>query len=118
MFRALVIAVMLVLLPLRGWAGDLMSLASVAQATGHSAAGADCHERHALPGDAVTAHDRSHPGETQGSECSDCQICQTVALVGSLPLLAPRDPAVRPALRPLLAHPSAEPVRGFKPPIT
>jgi len=131
--------VMIALLPLRGWAGEAMAgemiarqvaaVQDVAVATmdfqpipervagdiGHRAPGeaatpmADCHGAAVPP--AASAHDGC-------GACSACQACQSAAFVmpsvrvtmGSAARLAP---PVAPA-----RFASAEPTRGFKPPIS
>ena len=74
--RFLLIALMLVLLPLRGWAGDVMAvnmaLTAVAQAkissTAQSAMSADCGMRAQSTGD-----DAAHC-----SNCDTCELCLAV----------------------------------------
>lgn len=122
--RVLILALMIALLPLRSWAGDVMAMELAAQslASDHApaapAALANCHQGH---GDAA-GHALSHAADEAGSAdcgtCTSCQICHSVALTAVLPqAMAP----VLPALAPQSSQPryaSAEPAPGFKPPIS
>jgi hypothetical protein len=132
--RVLLLALMIALLPLRGWVGDAMamdmmtealhaplhaikSVASDDHTTGHGshleAHHADCAE-HAAPAptsDAAGSHDGNCASHAA------CQLCHSVAL-------APPPLTLAPAALPLAAPPlalagfvSAELPRGFKPPI-
>ena len=116
---------LIVLLPLRGWAGDAMAAQMLSQhldaiksvasapvsmgASGHM----DCMET-AATGDSGAAQ----PMGADCPTCLQCQVCSSVALALSsapqLPLpaafAAPRSADIRFA--------SAEAVRGFKPPIS
>lgn len=119
MMRFLLLTLMLALLPLRGWAGDAMALASLAPSAQHGAmvVTADCHELRAGHDTALTLHDGAHADEGHDSQCGDCQICHSVALASPvLPLLLQKIVGRLPQ-RALHAHASAEPVQGFKPPI-
>lgn len=127
--RILLLALMIALLPLRGWAGDLMAMDRATQSlsAGHAPAAPavppDCHQAHAdgqglhhvvLP-DADQAD--GHAGADCGS-CASCDICHSVALTAVLPqAMAPALPALAPqSSQPRYA--SAEPAPGFKPPIS
>lgn len=132
--RVLFLALMIALLPLRGWVGDVMAveLAQPSPAAAHHApapdhgAHAPCHEGH---GEAAHAHapavdatqaassDGEHAAGDCGS-CTVCQICHSAALAAVLPqlpaaVLAAALPASR---QPLYA--SAERALGDKPPIS
>lgn len=133
--RRLAIALMIALLPLRGWVGDAMAmemaaatLEQPAQATGLGAV--HTHDsRTAADFDAQTAmhadcpgHADSHAETAQTSSncgsCAACQICHAVALAPSLPHLAPGPMS---AERPPTAGPdfaSADRAQGIKPPIS
>ena len=87
--RHLVLALMIVLLPLRGWAGDVMAveMASTAIAASASAAGTheitaqampDCHDQAASHSEADKAVNSDHCGTCQA--CQACQACHTVAV--------------------------------------
>jgi hypothetical protein len=135
--RHLVLALMIVLLPLRGWAGDVMAVevASMAVATKIGAAHAhetgatasfehqnqafeatqampDCHEQ-------LAGHPESD--QTAGSDhcgtCQACQVCHTVALSPSS--LVVTASFASPDLRPVsaAAFTSASTALGQKPPI-
>lgn len=136
--RHLILALMIVLLPLRGWAGDAMAtrMASAAIATESGAASvhemmatasldhpkevfevvhavSDCHERFAgkLETDQIASND--HCGT-----CQACQACHTVALSPS-PLSVSASftsPQLRPART--AAFTSAASALGQKPPIS
>jgi hypothetical protein len=134
--RTLLLALMIALLPLRGWVGDAMALDMVAEAlhtptdaiksvatgthsTGHGdhfeAHHADC-TGHAMAAAAPT-HDTAGAHGANCASHADCQLCHSVALA-PLPLtLAPTAlPVAMPPLA-LAGFVSAEPSRGFKPPI-
>lgn len=77
--RFLLIALMLVLLPLRGWAGNIMAVdmaattvaqAMMAGATGQTPMPADCIMQAQTPGDDVAA---------QCCSCDTCELCLAVA---------------------------------------
>ena len=73
--RALVIALMIALLPLRGWVGDAMAqqlaVASVQGSHAAPAQHADC----ALHGEPAVVDASDH-----GGNCGDCQVCHTMAM--------------------------------------
>ncbi|MDB5826062.1 MAG: hypothetical protein JWQ73_282 [Variovorax sp.] len=138
--RVFVLALAILLLPVRGWLGDAMALESMQAQTaatslpsvqGHAH---DMHGTHELHGtgavvdmantdgieSTVTADsDAHHAGGTHDcqSTCTDCQLCHSIAIAvwPDIPALdaAPREtPAPRP-----VAFMSAERAPGFKPPI-
>ncbi|SFP26082.1 hypothetical protein SAMN05216567_10588 [Variovorax sp. OK605] len=136
--RTLLLALMIALLPIRGWLGDAMAVEMVrhsmpaAAATAVSMAGAateaHCHDAMGEMGAGDTAamnmsgHDGNHDAggaDHQGcGTCTACQVCHTVAL-GGMPLVdtvhgAPQAP---PAAR-TARFASAEPAQGLKPPIS
>jgi hypothetical protein len=128
--RTLLLALMIALLPLRGWVGDVMAveLAQPSQGAPHHAmlAGAstmaDCHEDHAGHAPTVGLQAHAQPGDEHAAgacgSCTVCQICHSVALAnvlpplpaGSLPMAAPRSSQPQ--------YASAERVQGDKPPIS
>ena len=133
--RVLVLALAILLLPLRGWLGDAMAVQSTqSQQTMSMSAGAGTamHAMHDMAGmagmadTADMAHDHaSHPPAAHApanpdckTTCADCQLCHSVAMTvwPALALLgaAPRE---APSFRPVVFA-SAEPARGFKPPIS
>lgn len=141
--RTLLLAIMIVLLPVRGWLGDAMAIemvrhslpAAMAMASQEAApmataaAEAHCHEAMDAGGSGMSmdmsSHGSSHDGSSsdhsdhQGcGTCTACQVCHTVAL-GGLPLADTVNDV--PRMQPM-AHAarfvSAEPVSGLKPPIS
>ena len=138
--RLLLVAIMIVLLPVRGWVGDVMATRMAApgallQATGASTTGTHVHaatdaahdhvaqQLAALP---VSNDCADHAGAGTGSlsdnsackSCIVCQVCNTVALELSTAyfsgqLLAPWVP---PSAAPRFA--SADRALGLKPPIS
>lgn len=146
--RTLLLALMIALLPIRGWLGDAMAVEMArhsmpaAEATAVSMAGAateaHCHEAmEAMQADGsmdmsaagmdMSAHDghEGHDGhggtgaDHQGcGTCTACQVCHTVAL-GGMPLI---DTVHGAPQAPPAAHTSrfasAEPAQGLKPPIS
>jgi len=124
--RVLFLALMIALLPLRGWVGDAMAMDMAAAALEPAGMASDC-PGHAAP--QATPADRpagmeqgtdpaeSHAG-TDCSHCGACQICHSVALTPmALPLAAAALPAVVPTSS-TRQPASAERTPGFKPPIS
>ena len=83
--RFLLISLMLVLLPLRGWAGNVMAVdmaattmmqAKTAGAAGQTPMPADCIMQSQAPGDDVAAHCCS---------CDTCELCLAVASLTTAP---------------------------------
>ncbi|MEO5738658.1 MAG: hypothetical protein ABIQ82_14530 [Variovorax sp.] len=122
--RVFVLALAILLLPLRGWLGDAMALQNVQpQQTMAAEASTAMHAMHDM---ADMAHDdASHPPAAHTpaapdcqTTCTHCQLCHSVAMTvwPELALLgeAPRE---APSFRPVVFA-SAEPARGFKPPIS
>jgi hypothetical protein len=125
--RHLLLALMIALLPIRGWMGDAMALAMLtapAQAMHQTASGTD----HAMATDHANGHDHGATAMTDhsagmqdgGGEHThkSCEVCNGPAMA----LSAPDVPAL-PALHGMLAPPaehfiSSEPHRGIKPPIS
>jgi hypothetical protein len=137
--RTLFLALMIALLPLRGWVGDVMAMELAAAPTpahagmAMTAHGATpgCHETAAFAaghhghdlGDAATVQPAgaepdpnvAHAGD---GHCTLCQICHSVALA---PVLLPLPAAVLPLAAPVaspLRYTSAERTLGDKPPIS
>jgi len=136
--RTLLLALMIALLPIRGWLGDAMavemvrhsllaaSLVAEEASPASVAADAHCHEamEAADSGMDTMAHDDEGSSTNHGTDhqgcgtCTVCQVCHTVAL-GGTPLIdiahgAPQAPPAAHAAR----FASAEPVPGLKPPIS
>jgi len=127
--RILFLALMIALLPLRGWVGDVMAMERLGQALTTApvvaAVHGECHEMQQHQGQDDAHEDMSQPaghasGHAQGdcSGCTVCQICHSVALASTpVPASAAELPtAVPPSDVRLYA--SAEPAPGFKPPIS
>lgn len=134
--RTLLLALMIALLPIRGWLGDAMAVEMVrhslpaAEAVVTAAAGiaeSHCHEAMEAENtghDMAAMHDSGSDSQSHGTDhancgtCVACQVCHTVAL-GGMPLVdtphaAPQAPPAAHAAR----FASAEPVLGLKPPIS
>ena len=136
--RYFVLAFMIFLLPLRGWAGDVMAtqMAGSAlaiekgasrvhetgakasfhhqkQAVNISPAVPDCHEQGVSHSDTADTQTNDHC-----STCAACQSCHTVALSPTSPRLATS--FNRPQVRQVIAarFTSADAALGQKPPIT
>lgn len=143
--RTLLLALMIALLPLRGWLGDAMAVemvkhslpvaASASASMATAAAEAHCHEAmeagdHGgmdmqmsagtdMPDSSAHATHDSAGADHQGcGTCTACQVCHTVAL-GGMPLV---DTVHSAPQAPPAAHASrfasAEPAQGLKPPIS
>lgn len=143
--RHLLLALMIALLPLRGWVGDAMAMEMMASALNHHAenatdfvapgaettgaktgfdaptrdmAHADCPGHAAMAsGSDTPANSQHHADAADCATCAACQICHTVALT---PIPLQIASAGQPAGQPQTASPhfaSAERAPGFKPPI-
>jgi hypothetical protein len=122
------ILLMIALLPIRGWVGDAMAadmltqrlhtLAPVQAATTQPAdAHADCHGK-------TVAHNPAQPVAGNAPDIADCGSCASCQVCHSLVLAAASGTASA-VSAPHAAPPvrgthfaSAEPTRGFKPPIS
>jgi hypothetical protein len=127
--RHLLLALMIVLLPVRGWMGDAMALSMLAPpAQGlHHAAASDTGAT--LPTAHAQEHDHGATGSADGAAAvlhdsgtdhthKSCEVCNGPAMALSLPTV----PAL-PTTHGLLAPPaerfaSSEPHRSIKPPIS
>lgn len=135
--RLLVLVLAIVLLPLRGWLGDAMTLAPVQPATAghamhamvddavathtmHATPSDDAHEMHAAHSamEHAPAHDAPNSGHGAHTTCDTCQFCHSVAVTAwpevPMPAAAPAHAPIAGAMR----FASAEAVQGFKPPIS
>ena len=120
--RVLVLALAILLLPLRGWLGNAMALdAFQPVAAAHATDVMQTGDDHSMHGMAHADDGTVQPAQAQPdcqTTCTNCQLCHSVALTvwPALVLLgdAPRE---APAFEPV-AFASAEPGRGFKPPIS
>jgi hypothetical protein len=120
--RTLLLALMIALLPIRGWLGDAMALELVQHSL--PAAAAHCHDALDASGgmdmsDQATTHDSDHgAGHQNCGTCGICQVCHTVALDGMPRFdIAHTAPHAPPASYPA-RFASAEPAPGLKPPIS
>ena len=127
------ILIMIALLPIRGWVGDAMAadmvtqriaaLAQVsvtAQKPADTAADphADCHGKAAAHSPAAEAGTEAAIPVTDCGSCTSCQVCHSVGMAtgaSATPLVTA--PHAAPPLRGT-HFASAEPARGFKPPIS
>jgi hypothetical protein len=120
--RTLLLALMIALLPIRGWLGDAMAFEMVQHSL--PAAAAHCQDAMDASGamgksDPATTHDGNHgAGQQNCGTCGACQVCHTVALGGMPRFDAPRTaPHAPPASYPA-RFASAAPAPGLKPPIS
>lgn len=126
--RCLLITLMIVLLPMRGWAGNAMavdmaaqqmlmahiSVASTAAMTAGSVMPADC------PMHLQAVDDKSGQAGTTAVHCHSCDTCQLCLALGSWTHTAWFADTMRRPASPLLADHdfrSAETTASFKPPI-
>lgn len=137
--RLLLLALMIALLPLRGWVGDVMAMempaglpfatnniathADTTAAIGHihvnsEASHTPCHGHDSAAVDARADNAGSHDNPGQCSHCSACQICHTVAVTTFVRLAV--DTALPHLLWPAggLQFASAIPAPRLKPPIS
>lgn len=137
--RLLLLALMIALLPLRGWVGDVMAMempAGLSSATNNIATHVDntgarghihlnseashtqCHGHDGAAADARADNAESHDNPGQCSHCSACQICHTVAVTTAVSLAV--DTALPHLLWPAsgLQFASAIPAPHLKPPIS
>lgn len=128
--RRLVLILMIAMLPLRTWAGDVMA---IDMAAGPPVASAQALQTHAAVDAATTAHHQApaasgdcddHAGKSplaaqaHCKTCVTCQICHSVAIVMQVPAVMPQlvDTPV-PAIG-TLHFTSAERALSQKPPIS
>lgn len=125
------VLIMIALLPIRGWVGDVMAADMVTQriatvqqvqvvaqppADATADPHADCHGKAAAHKPAPAAD--AGTAATDCGSCTSCQVCHSVGMAtvaGAAPLVPA--PHATPSLRGL-HFASAEPARGFKPPIS
>ena len=118
----LLLAVMVVLLPLRGWAGTTMAVGMVVQ----QAAAAQAGPMAGMPDDCpmrlgATSTPSNAPGDTNSPPCSGCDTCELCLAIASFttpqfhakPLRHSTVPAAVPH-----GFVSADRARGLKPPIS
>ena len=113
--RSLVIALMIALLPLRGWVGDAMAQTAVTppmQLGAHAAV-----SQHDCAVHSTGANVAQDNGTDQNDGCSVCQVCHTLALEAAAPVQALQDPARIVVSLATPAFASAERAPSVKPPI-
>lgn len=123
--RHLLLALMIALLPIRGWMGDAMALsmlAAPAQTMQHQAASGMDHGEHAQGHDHSATHMTDHgaaPQDGGGDHThKSCEVCNGPAMALSVPAVS-----ALPSQHGVLAPPaerfaSSEPHRSIKPPIS
>jgi hypothetical protein len=144
--RRFLLILMLALLPLRGWMGDVMAMEMAQQAVSpasiatysianshHSTPGIDrfdtpdvqpAHGVHPCPDHAAApSGDGSHEDlqastSTECNTCTTCQVCHSVAVAMAAPVPAALAKAATAPLTPAPAFTSVVAARGFKPPIS
>jgi hypothetical protein len=142
--RIVVLALMMILLPLRGWMGDAMAMEmavdelhathTIAATANNTGAGAtllanlksthapehDCHDAAAQsPVDATDG--RVVPDHTASTDCGSCSACQSCHAVGMLAMNHPTLGSAAPAVKATAGHPllkGVTPDPGLKPPIS
>lgn len=122
--RVLLLALMIALLPVRGWVGNAMAVDMAAQQAQQAAANAESGiEASAMPED-CPMHAQASEAETSqadGAHCNGCNTCELCLALASFTW-----PGLQPAAFTLHAEPlaggtlftSAERASGFKPPIS
>jgi len=140
--RTLFLALMIALLPIRGWLGDAMAIEMVRHAmpaaeavagAARAATEAHCHEAgdmamtamdnaahadHAMADTHGDGSDSDHASHQGCGTCTACQVCHSVALGGTeLRGIAHDAPQAAPAA-PAARFASTEPFLGLKPPIS
>ena len=119
--RYLIVALMIFLLPLRGWTGDVMATHMAATVVSSETGATHTHEKSVLTD--CAGHQGSEQADSSVSKsvndetCQACQACHTVALssstaVDSVLFVAPSPPLVT-----LAQFTSADTALGQKPPI-
>jgi hypothetical protein len=139
--RFFLLALMIALLPLRSWAGDVMALEMAQQqlvATKSGAVHAISTGATALFSSNATPNDRSHcpdhaqanaggPAATSDSQdtaqdhcntCTTCQVCHSVAMASEVQWQVARQLPHYVPIPSSTAFTSAAPAPGFKPPIS
>ncbi|MDR7094692.1 hypothetical protein [Hydrogenophaga laconesensis] len=116
--RHLLLALMIALLPIRGWMGDAMALAMLA-APAHSteqasaSTAAPCPD-HAMPGEHAGMQDNASADHAHKS----CDVCNGPVMALSAPVVPGLVPVHGVLALPAERFASSEPHRGIKPPIS
>jgi hypothetical protein len=129
--RHLLLALLIALLPLRGWMGDAMALASAAHDTtahpvtthamAHSPTAGDTLECLLHGGDAhATGHDAHHPPATEGGTHAhdSCDVCNGPAMALDWPGSFSTPPPHGLTVASAVPFASTVPAQGIKPPIS
>lgn len=122
---------LVLLLPLRGWVGEVMAgdmlqqrlalvavaetVAPAARASGGSHADCLGHAAVAMPD---STSPEAPPAPADCATCASCQVCSSVALATVPRPLATSTFSQAPPDAPVFLHASAEPLPAFKPPIS
>ena len=138
--RHFLLALMIVLLPLRGWVGDVMATemaaprlvqvqAAMETVADHAdAAGAGTHSDHASAQVAAVpaapdcaGHDADDSAPSSDAHCASCALCQACHIVALSPPAAQALPVLSPFVpphSPVASFASADAALGQKPPIS
>ncbi|WP_431097614.1 hypothetical protein [Polaromonas aquatica] len=132
--RVLLLALMIALLPVRGWVGHAMAVdmaaQQVMQAQQAAPAAEPGAEASAMPEDCPMHAQASSPAElagstetpaADGSHCEGCNTCQLCLALASFTWEGPSHAAFAPHAEPLAGgsnFSSADRASGFKPPIS
>jgi hypothetical protein len=112
--RFLLLALMIALLPLRSWAGDMMTAQMVATAANQRSVHCPDHAT-------VQRMDVTSGQDTEQDHCNACivcQVCQSVSLTDENKIPVLRQLHYHMAMLSTAAFTSAAPAPGFKPPIS
>ena len=125
--RHLLLALMIALLPLRGWVGDVMAAQMTSTVLSQSATeshhGMDDATRHVMAEASDCSGHQAGASEDASAQadCSTCTVCQICHSVALTPLLMSLPSAMLPGGQVQTSHvhfASAERAPGFKPPIS
>jgi hypothetical protein len=129
--RHLLLALMIVLLPLRGWVGDAMAadmaaastspqqVVAVAAPAEMSGAPTDSAAHDDCPGHASASPEAPAPvSHADCSTCPSCQACHAVGMVAGVPALPALPLPMAPPVTRHAVFTSAVPAPGLKPPIS
>jgi hypothetical protein len=120
--RFVLLALMIALLPLRSWAGDVMALEMaqpqlIATETGYDSS--HCLDRvHADLGVQVATGDIQDSAQDHCNTCTSCQVCHSVAMASEVQWPVARQLPHYVPMPSTAAFTSAAPAPGFKPPIS
>lgn len=109
--RRILLLLVIALLPLRAWAGDIMATEMAALA-GNPVAAMPCHD--AAANDDMPLHDKA---PTHASVCAHCDVCHAVAFISFDAPALPHAPGLTRSAPARVDFHSAALARGLKPPI-